>query len=103
VFYREIQRQLDRLKVERALKAIRGYLREISFKERHGLARLILLEKSCNSEDRRSFSRLGLVKSEAANGVDLIEQEVYNVDPEQEIRRYVFPQKTNIHKGYCGY
>ncbi len=59
-----------------------------NFKERHGLARLILLERNLDKDSRHKWSSLGLPGSDAPNEIDLIENEVRNVDFREEQERY---------------
>ncbi len=59
-----------------------------NYKERHGLSRLILLERSVGQEFRDSLSNIGLTNSHAPNALGLAEQEVRSVDPREERERY---------------
>jgi hypothetical protein len=69
-----------------------------NFRVRHGLARLILLEKSLGLGERDSIMSLGLTKSNFPNSLNQVELEVKNSDPKKEWQKFVivFPNVNHI-------
>jgi hypothetical protein len=91
--YSTLSSRLDYKKVERKYRTINetvahSYQRKKNFKERHGLARLILFERSITRfKNDNMFSSLYLTGCYAPNSIDSIEYEVKDVDYKEERER----------------
>src|SRR3989338_7100119 len=83
--YGQLKYHLDNRGVERKFKTHHFHAR--NYKATHGLARLILLERSVGLGFNDAMTSIGLQNSHAPNGLNRIESEIAAIDPREERKK----------------